>query len=77
MADVIKFPDDRAAEHERLRYARASSWAIGTSLGPWGQGLPEDECWRIEALRDEILAETDQMGRDGLRHFEEELQGNA
>lgn len=37
------------------RWMRARAWANGQSTGPYGQGVPADECERIEALRDRIL----------------------
>jgi hypothetical protein len=45
--------------NEELRWARAAAWARSQSLGPWGRGLDERECRRIEALRDCIVAAGD------------------
>ena len=46
-----------SARQDELREARAWAWANGQSAGPWAHGLPDDECRRIEARREAILAE--------------------
>ena len=45
-----RIPPSRELENEHLRWARAFSWAIGQSCGPWVQGVEEPEAERITAL---------------------------
>jgi len=46
-----------------LRWARAEAWARGQSLGPYGRGVDEAECARIEVLRD-LIVEFDENGEE-------------
>jgi hypothetical protein len=53
MSDLLDFTEqERLPTEDELRWSRAAAWGHGQSLGPWAHGVPENECRRIEELRD-------------------------